>query len=374
MSIIIFFFFLILSIFEIHISMLLSADSTKCPLASIMDQNTTRNNNYSNCFLFDMNNWVYFDLNKITSKQEMSIVIDSNTTLYYNFCGNTLTKCKGEDSMVVLNRTNGDCENLSYSKENLKQWRYTLDETKTLTLKMDSPLPCDDKYNFSTIFNFLCDENMQEDEFQLDEARNKLYRSDFINVGKTNMSNNFNACDKRIFFISKAACPQNNIYPLWRFYLEYEYIFGMIFILTGFFLILFGFHNPKTTNFLLAIYFIYFTSHYGFLFLNFSYEEYVYVLWVSIALQIILGFILFHFMLRYSKLKVFIFSCLSGMCGSNFIYYSALSKMTYALTTFFSNLVIGIAVFTIIYECFLKVCTGMVITTCLSGAFLIIKV
>jgi hypothetical protein len=370
-------YILLLSNILIVNARLLSSNSSQAPLATIIDQNSTRNQNFSNCFLFDMTNWFFYDLNVLSPQEgqpEFNYTIDENTTIFFNLCNNTFTKCNETESMVVLKQSSGGCRNLAYNKDTMKQWSYRYSHNyKYLNLHMQSPLPCDSKFNFSTVFHIECDGSMRPGELGLNDERNFFYKSDFKNIGYEDVSHNFNSCEKRIYFKSKAACPNYNIYPHWKFSLEYEYIFGMTFILFGVFLAFFGFHNYFVTIYILAFFYFFITSNLVFLFLNFELQYYS-LYWIVMSSFILIGTLLAHFILKYDKLKIFILSIESGVCLSHIFYYLALSRIKLApLEIFFSNILCWVSVAALLYFC-LKQCTCLVLTTSGVGSFLVVRV
>jgi hypothetical protein len=377
MSLILVIFFLSNLLIGIVHTRLLYSNSSQAPLATIIDQNCKRNNNYSNCFLFDMTNWFYYDLNVLSPQeglQEFNYTIDDTTTVFFNFCKNTYTKCEGDDSLVVLKTFDGDCRNLAYTKETLKQWNYINTPThKYLNLHMHSPLSCDSKFNFSTVFLIECDETMKTGELVLNDERNFYYKSDFKNIGYEDFSNNFNLCEKRIYFKSKAACPNYNIYPHWKFSLDFEYILGMTLILVGVFLAFFGFHNYYISIHILAINYFLIASNLGFNFLNFE-LQYSFLYWLILVSFFLLGIILAHFLLQYDKLKITILAIESGISFSNITYYLALSRIKFApLELFFGNIICWVIISILLYFC-LKQCTSLVLTTSAVGSFLVVRV
>jgi hypothetical protein len=358
------------------------------PLASIMDRNLTINNNYSNCFLFDIKNWVQYDLYPIARKSNsdydynITIISDNDTfTIFYDFCNFTIYECRGQHSFVtakydLTNSTNSVCT--AFTSSSIKQWRYNIYpkdsmEKKYLALKMETGQKCRDDFNFSTTFNFICDENMPEDKYVIDKERIQNYYEQF-RIGSQNSPWNRVLCERALFFISKVACPQKKLYPLWKFYLANDYTFGLFFILTGMYLLFFGLINEKITNFLIGQIFAMYTFYIILIFVSFDFA-FLHFLWCVMFFQVFIGILASMIMYRSEKFKFLILSFTTGISIASLNFYLLISKLDMQpIILFFLNLLMFLVLSIMTLLLILSEKSRIIFASSISGAFIIIRV
>ena len=206
-----------------------------------------KKNNRGNCFLIDKNMEFSFDLNNFSSEFKINITnpytpTDLNQKLLINFCYSNLNENSPD---IQTNRsllriiTNNITENLYNYSFNTKFWRYNRNN-KTLAIKWVSEQNCfyDEKLLNNSIFlrekkikyylETVCNENLNYLNHTVSlNTQDDLM--DFI-LNKTK-------CKKILKFQSKFACPKDSGLSLYIIYSKYSFIFGLCYIISGFFIL-----------------------------------------------------------------------------------------------------------------------------------------
>ena len=344
-----------------------------------IDQNVTTNNFYSNCFLFDYLNWEYYDLNPISrpsnSTSDYNLTLDShNLTIFFDFCNNTLFECRGKKSLVTVKYNESDCLTYSRYKEYLKDWQISnTKEEKVLSLIMTTDEVCREDMNFTTVYKIACDENMKENEFKIDESKVKRYRNVFGPESNL-ISRNKITCERVLHFTSKAACPKTNIYPLYRFLFNNLYIFGLVFIMSGFYSLFFGNKYEAFTSYLYGFLFAFLFSSTFLMFLKLD-DSLNYVFWFFFLVLIILAYLIHFYMSKLKSFKKIIFSCVMGLSLANFVFFILLARLeVYPYIIYFSNLFFFMLAFSFISVCYLSSSLVVILSSSVVGTYLIIRV
>jgi hypothetical protein len=291
------------------------------PLGVKLEVNSKFNDYQANCFLFNKTSWQYYDINPISrspsADTDYYITTDKGTTIYFNFCGETLNECNSSRSLLTVKYADGSCKSLKTSPNQRKFWNtrklFLFNEKHKediLSLTIHSDEICYRQTKYSLTFIIKCDRLMEYGEFKLDDSR----INSFISFEKDTYF-----CEKSLHFASRHACSNVPIYSGWKFYMDYSYFFGCAMIIFGFYIILRGLSFKRVTSILYGInsgllIFFYFLSLF-----NASFSDLI--MWVLAIICISLGVFIGIMMNQHKRLRVIVVGGMSGYVLATICYY-----------------------------------------------------
>jgi hypothetical protein len=229
----------------------LSTANQDIPLGAHLDGGSRFNDFRASCFLFNRSSWQYYDLNPISRPADRAddyYIKTNNTYVYYNFCGETHYQCDpSRKSLLNVKYDNGSCWYLDIpDAKAIKLWNsrrlvFVADPSKAaleieyLQLTLNSRQKCNSEKNYTLTFAIKCDNSMHVGEYKLAEYSYDSFEMKSI-------------CEKYIYLSSRHGCANIPIYSVWRFYMEYSYIFGNCLIVLGFYILLRGISFKRITS------------------------------------------------------------------------------------------------------------------------------
>lgn len=160
----------------------------------------------------------------------------ANVTLDFNICAFTFRDCDPtvRDFANIVDE-NKKCRHMS--SNNLQDVGVSLIDDSTpekgLILDYKGTEKCQGNQTYGLQLRLECDNDMKKTQYELDRS-----------------SIETNDCSPRIILKTKEACPALSLGTLWHFFNEYYYIFGIMMVFFGLFLIILGGRFHKQTTFL----------------------------------------------------------------------------------------------------------------------------
>jgi hypothetical protein len=297
--------------------------SQPMPLAIRLDQHTKFNDFKASCFLFNRTSWMYYDLNPISrppnKTQDYTIITHNNTTIYYNFCGETIYQCDPlRKSLLNIKYADGSCWYFDNSPKANKFWNLNQlvlernafssgKEEEYILLTVYSNQRCFRERNYTLSFHIKCDREMDEGEFSLNENSYTSFEKE-------------NYCDKTLRLTSKHGCGVKPIYSVWKFYMEYSYLFGNCLIIIGFYVLLRGITFKRVTSVLYG-------THTGLIIFFYTMSAFDAIvndtiLWYCAITSLIIGSFLGYFINRWKKLRNILIAAWCGYVLATVSYYA----------------------------------------------------
>jgi hypothetical protein len=318
----------------------------------------------ASCFLFDALEYYYFDLNPINNKSDIVFSDNDGSKLYINFCQFTnINSCQNEKSLVTVKYNNETCKSFTKS-DKTKEWTYNITDPSSVTLSMKTDLICNYEKNYTTNFIIYCDENMADGSI---EPYNNLLFNDslkyFFNLSPVD-------CQRNISFKAKNACVKYDKYIHFKLHNEYSYIYGLFFILFGFFLAFLGnYHEDFTLN-IFVLFIINSLFRILFIFIEIKKTQ-EWVIFVADLLVWILGIIIAGFIKNSEKLQILSYGFLLGICTSRMIYLTAFIRITiYPYLIFFLVLFISIITVSLITYFFVSKTKALIYSSSICGSII----
>jgi hypothetical protein len=360
-----------------NVSNLMSNSTLKIVLSSNNNKNYKFRNKYinkGNCFLIDKNLTNLFKLNSL------NFTIDNpytDTKIFINFCEDK--NIKNPDPALIKIKINSEkgkgkkieskIISLYNNSYKTKLWYYD-NTNRTLKIKLLTNQICKDNRNLNNINISLI--------INCDESKNGTF---YENSPEEifNIIENENICNKKIkFFSNDLLCPKKANFDLHKFYLKYNYIFGLNYIIWGFFMLTYGNLFEYIIIYLNGILFsrMVFLLIEDFLFSLFSsgVNNNEWMIWTTEIIIIIVAYFLSNFTKKSKNLKYIL---LGSLIGSILSYYNwlifCLYIKDYQKTFYYINNCLGIILGSIIsYKFFVNSQNYLIISCAIVGSYNII--
>ena len=187
------------------------------------------------CFLIDLDNNLSFNLLELVRKDDRELIYnyDEKNLIAYSLCNNNIIYGGSSTQMAILNQNYEFKTGLSGDYMDFNNWNYNEDNDKKLLVINNNPgKNCKDNINYTSSWQLVCDETMNE-------------KLKIIDVVKDD-------CSVTIFAKSPSICPKFG-----RYYFSYLFSqslpFAIILILVGLYLLFFSFLQKLTLFIILII-------------------------------------------------------------------------------------------------------------------------
>lgn len=342
--------------------------------------------NKGNCFLIDnqLNN--SFNLNKLSKNIELDVSfptknnINETEKILINICENKISKKTQSENLLKIIKNDKQHEfwyNYTYDS---KFWVYD-PKKQELHIQWNTQKSCgytEDYFDNEYYYDNDIDTNIENKTNNYNKSKfyfgEDLKMSILLNITCNrnqeeikNFDDNFylqkflydNKCLKTLHFESKYACPNESELYLFKFYCEYAFIFGLVYILAGIFILLYGNFFESVTYYFIGVIFtrilILFGEEYLISFLKKKNGEDFklnWVLWTAELLGIIIGIFLGKLIKKYKILKTFLLGSMTGHYIFYFVwwplfniihkntelYYMIFNTVCFLITGYFANI------------------------------------
>jgi hypothetical protein len=302
--------------------------------------------NKGNCFLIDNNLSNLFILNSMNFTIDHP---DNNKIIFINFCEDK--NLEKPDPALIKIKLNPEKEKKKQKESNIislynntyktKLWYYD-EKNRKLKIKLLTNLKCkDNKYSNNINISLI---------IKCDETKNGTF---YENSPKEifDILEDENNCNKKIeFFSNESLCPKKANFDLHKFYLKYNYVFGLNYIIWGFFMLTYGNLFENIVIYLNGILFIrmifILIEDYLFSLFRNGENKFEWMIWTIEFLMIIIAY---FFSNLTKKSKNFIYILQGALIGSILFYYNWIILCLYIkenVKTFyyinnFSGIIIG---------------------------------
>lgn len=297
----------------------------------------------------------------------------------YNYDSKLWNYDKNANALKIRLLTNKDCklskkdiEDNNYNDNDKNNNKHYNNETSNNNNKnSDSRVAT---LKLAITINIYCNNEVPEEEnIRSLDIKSKL--KSFIN--------NEEECNKILNFESKLVCPLNSGLNLHRFYCEYSFVFGMIYIILGFFMLTYGNLFELATYYLVGILFSRMIILYieEFMLFNFlhdqnDYDEFELMLWLFEGLSVLIGIMIGYYIKSFKEVKIIFLGSMTG----HVVFYSVWLPLSYFITFhpfifyFFFHVILFGLTGLISMKCFSKSNNFLIFSCAVIGSYTTMKV
>jgi hypothetical protein len=260
------------------------------------------------CFIND--NGIIYDLNTLrVNDKDYNRTFSNNDLLAVNMCGKANKNCANKTALATYTSANNQCLTLSGDQNTFIQYRISFDNiTNSSSLKAFLPPGETCKTNstakYTIAYNLVCNKNQTSPVFDAS-------------------SFDINKCYNEITLTSKDACPQYDVYGLWKAIMDNKYIFGSLILVFGAIFAFFGNKFILFTQIMTGVIATLFFTLY-FIMSNIHFSLQTWHFWVIIGFCVVLGIIAGYFMSQLEWIIPVFLASMVGFIGGEFLYTIAL--------------------------------------------------
>lgn len=262
--------------------------------------------NKGNCFIIDKSLTNLFNLKSINFTIENNS--EKSQKIILNFCENKSLK-EINPSLVKL-KTENKTISMYDNSYKTKLWYYDSLE-KILKIRLITNQTClnkekvKGKYLNNSNITFLIKCDLTKNGTFYENSPKEIFEI---------LQDEYN-CNKEINFYSKELCPKPPQLDLHKFYLKYCYIFGLNYIVWGFFMLTYGNLFEKIVIYLYGYLFIrmilMIIEDYLFSLIN-NKDKFEWIMWSTEILNLIVGYFFSKFTRKYKNSKYWLLGFLNG--------------------------------------------------------------